>query len=153
MHHVIMCHRSKSLSSDAIFMDFGLQRFYSLSRGFIRFHSTTISRFGFLFISSLWQCSNFRDARIIALARHGGCHRSFQFSPRIVESFRLFLVVWINKINYSESSSIVELRFFPLPIPVSLDSEPPYQFSSKLLAVHYLIWWSFEPLSVSPRTT
>ena len=40
-----------------------------------------------------------------------------------------------------------------LPIPVFLDSETLYQFSSKLLAIHDLVWQSFECLSVSHRTT
>ena len=90
-------------------------RFRSLSRGFMRFHFSTIHRLGPLFIPNLRFCNHFRGARLNSLARRGGCHWSFQFSPRIFESFRMFFVVWINKINSCQSSSIVELRFFPCP--------------------------------------
>ena len=42
---------------------------------------------------------------------------------------------------------------FLLPIPVSLDSQRLYQFSSKLLGIHDLVWQSFELLSISSLTT
>ena len=88
------------------------------------------TRFGFLFTSNLWLCHHFRDAGLMPLARHGWCHTSFQFSPRIFEGILIFLVVRINEINSFQSSSSVEFRFF-FCIPVSLDSERLSQFSSK----------------------
>ena len=47
--------------------------------------------------------------------RHGWCHGSFQFSHRVFENVFVFFVIWIDKVNSSLSSSIVELWFFFCP--------------------------------------
>ena len=44
VHQTVMCHRSNSFSSTVIFMYFGLETLCSLSRGFMRFHSSTMCR-------------------------------------------------------------------------------------------------------------
>ena len=44
------------------------------------------------------------------------------------------------KEDSAQSSSIVELWFLIVPIPAFLDSERLYLFSSKLLAIHDLVW-------------
>ena len=62
-------------------------------------------------------CSHLRGASLsFPLARHGSCHRYFQLSHRIFESFYVILVIRINEANSSQSSSIVEfwLLVFPL---------------------------------------
>ena len=89
----------------------------------------------------------------LSFARHGWSHRSFQFSPRILENFWILFVIWIDKTNTPSFFEHCRALVFLLPIPVFLDSERLYQFSSKLLAIHNLVWWSFESLSISPRTT
>ena len=62
VHQTIMCHRSESFSNSAIFMYFALETLCSLSRGFMRFHFSTIRRFGSHVISNLWHRSDFRAA-------------------------------------------------------------------------------------------
>ena len=94
-------------------MVFGLQRFCSLSRR-LRFNNTIIHLFELLFIANLRLCIRFHDAWL-SFTRHRGSHKSFQFSSCVVENFWVFSVVWINKINSPQSSSIVELRFSFFP--------------------------------------
>ena len=106
--------------------------------------------FGLIFIANFRLCSPFRDA-CLSFTRHGGSHRSFfQFSPRIFENFCIFFVVWNNKRSLS---SIAELRFLCCPFFFSTILSGFYLFSSKLLAIHDLVWQSFESLSVSHRNT
>ena len=93
---------------------FGLRRFRSLSRGFMRFHKTTIHCFGVLLGRNFRLCNHFRDARL-SFARHGWRHRCFKLCPRILENFFVLFVIWIDRINSSPSSSIVDLWFFFCP--------------------------------------
>ena len=58
---------------------------------------------------------HFRDAILRSFSRHGWCHRSFQFSPRVFENVFVFFVVRISKVNSPLSSSIVELWLFFCP--------------------------------------
>ena len=62
-HHVVMCQRSKSFTSSAIFMNLGLQRFCSLSRGFmstihpyIVMNSFSLPIFGIAFAFAMLGC-------------------------------------------------------------------------------------------------
>ena len=154
VHQIIMCHRSDTFSSNEIFMHFELQRFCSLSRGLMRFHQITIHIFEFLFFAIV--LCHFGDTRMLhvhPLAWHGWCHRSFQFSSCVSENLRILFVIWINKVNSTQFSSIVKFWLFFCPFLFFLDSARLYQFSSILLAIHNLVWLSFESLSVSPRTT
>ena len=66
-------------------------------------------------------------------------HRSFQLSTRV---FHDLFISWINEVNATQFSSIVELRFFST-IPTVL---------SKSLATKCLVWRWFAFLSVSFRT-
>ena len=60
--------------------------------------------------------NNFRGASLSFLfARHSWCHRPFQFSPRIFESFFVILVIRINRVNSSQSSSIIEFWLLVFP--------------------------------------
>ena len=65
-----------------------------------------ISCFATTFVVQVWA---------FLFARHGRCHRSFQFPPRILESFFVILVIRIKKFNSSQSSSIIEFWFFFCP--------------------------------------
>ena len=83
------------------------RRFHSLPCGFMRIHFSTINRFGDLLGCNFLLCSHIRGASPNFLfARHGCYHRSFQFSPRIFESFFVLLVIRTDKVNSSQSSSI-----------------------------------------------
>ena len=83
-------------------------RFHPLPCGFVRFHCTTIFRFGNRLGCSVLRCSHLRGACLSFLfAMHCRCHRSFQFSPPIV-SFFVILVLRINQVNSSQSSSFIE---------------------------------------------
>ena len=68
-------------------------------------------------------------------------------------SFFVFFVIRIDKVNSSQSSSIVELRFLFFPIPVLLDSERLYQFLPRVLAINNRAWMLPAVLSVSHRIT
>ena len=132
-----MCHQRKSFSCNAIFTNFRLQRFCSLSRGFVGFHFSTIFCFESLFISILWLCHHFRDtgmnhplerpdASISSNSSMSACHKSFQFSLCVFENF------WINEVNSTQFSSIVKFwLFFCLFFGKTfLDSERLYHFLS-----------------------
>ena len=144
-----MCHRSKSFSSNAIFMCFGLQRFCSLPRRFVRFHKTTIHCFELFSIANLRLCIRFHDARMLfvhPLTEYGWYHRSFQFSSCVLNNFWIFSVIGIDKRKFRSVFEHCQVLAFLLPTLVFLDSERLYQFSSILLAIHNLA------LSVSSRT-
>ena len=131
----VMCHRGESFSSNALFMCFGLQRFCSLSRRVVGFHHTTIQSFELFFIANLRHCIRFHP-----LAGHGWCHRSFQFLPCVFLIISEYsFVIRIDKLNPSQLSRVVTLRFLFWPIPAFLDSERIYLFSSKILARHNLV--------------
>ena len=93
---------------------FWLRRFLSLSPGFLRVHFTTIHCFGILLGSNFRLRNHFCDVRL-SFARHGWDHRSFQLSPRIFENFFVLCVIWIDKVNSSQSSSIVEFWLLVCP--------------------------------------
>ena len=117
-HQIKMCHGSKSFSSNAIFMCFGLQRFCSLPRRFVGFHFSAIHCFELSFVATLRLCIRFHNARMRFVhppTGHGCGHRSFQFSPRVFWNFFVLFVIWIDEVNSSQSSSIVELWFFFCP--------------------------------------
>ena len=59
----------------------------------------------------------------VLFARHGRVHKSFQFSPRILKGFLVFLVIRINKVDSSQLSSIVEFGLLVFSILVLLASE------------------------------
>ena len=69
----------------------------------VKFVSDSISGFAAMFVTLLGSLS------------HGWCHKSFQFSPRVFENFFVLFVIWMDKVNSSQSSSIDELRFFFCP--------------------------------------
>ena len=104
-----------------VFMVFGLWSFCSLSRGFMRFHSSTEHCFGILLWCTVRLCCYLIEKQVSSDAlrrpstRQCWCHRSFQFSPRILENFFVFFVIWIDKVNSSHFSIIVELWFFFCP--------------------------------------
>ena len=118
-----MRHRSESFACNVVFMIFGLRRFRPLPCGFMRFHyknSTvkTIHCFGILLECNFRPRSHLRDAIWSFFTRHGWCHKSLQFSPRVFFLFKNFFVLFvilIGKVNSPGSSSIVELRFFFCP--------------------------------------
>ena len=89
MHQFIMCHRSESFPSNAIFMCFGLQRFCSLSRRLVGFHFSTKNCFELLFMTMCLLYILCHDARMlfVSLAGHGWSHRSFQFSSCVFDNF------------------------------------------------------------------
>ena len=105
MHQFVMGQRSTPYTCHAIFMLFGLR-----SRGFMRFHFTTFYCFGILLGCDVRLCNHFRDA-LLSFARHGWSHRSFKYSPRILENFFVLSVISLEKVNSSHFSSIVELCF------------------------------------------
>ena len=98
VHQIVMGHRSKSLTCNVIFMVLGLRRFCSLSLGFMGFHISTFHCFGILLECTVRLCNHFRGA-LLSFARHGWSHKSFQFSPRILENYVALFVIWIDKVN------------------------------------------------------
>ena len=50
------------------------------------------------------------------LTRHGCFHRHFQLFPRVLDGFFELKISRINKVDASQSSCIVELRFFDCPL-------------------------------------
>ena len=89
-----MCHRSKSFSCNAIFVNFGLQRFRSLPRGCMRFHYTTTHCFRLFFIAYFRLCIRLRVA-CLSFTQHRGSHKSFRFFPRNL---------WISECSLSSGS-------------------------------------------------
>ena len=82
----------------------------------MRFHFTTMKRFWSLLGCFVRPRTHFRDASLsFPLARHGYCHGSFQFSPRIFECFFVILVIRLNKVNSSQTSGIVEFCLLVCP--------------------------------------
>ena len=116
-NQVVMSYRSETFARNAIFMFCEWRRFRSLLCGFMRFSNATTKRFGNLLGCNFMLCSHFPGASLsFPSARHGGCNRSFQFSPRIYESFFVMLVIRINKVkNSSQSSSIVGFGLLVFP--------------------------------------
>ena len=55
------------------------------------------------------------DAIQRSFARHGWCPGSFQFSPSVFEDFSVFFIIRIDRGNFPQPSSIVELGFFLCP--------------------------------------
>ena len=106
-----MRHQSGPFICNLIFMIFGLRRFRSLSRGLMRFHNTTTHRFGILLTLS-W-CSCLLHGMVEAKSLSDFLSRVF-----FLENFSVLFVIWIDKLNSSNFSSIVELQFL-LSIPVS----------------------------------
>ena len=94
----------------------GGRRFHWLPCEFMRFYFSTINRLWNLLRCNFLLCNHFRGASMNhSHARHGWCHVSFQFSPRIFESFFVILVIRINEVISSQSSSIVELLLLVFP--------------------------------------
>ena len=84
--------------------------------GFMRCHYTTRNRFGNLLGCNFLLCNHLRGANLsFPLTRHSWCHKSFQISPRSFESFFVILVIRINQVHSSQSSSIVEFWILVLP--------------------------------------
>ena len=119
----------------------------------MRFHHSTINRLWNLLRCNFLNCNHFRDASMNhSLARHGWCHGSF---PIFSSHFWEFLCNLGHQDHWSKFLSVFEhYRFLAshFSILVSLDSERLYQFWCILLAIHDLVWKSFELLSIS-RTT
>ena len=102
---IVMCHRVVSFARDEVFVLCRYRRFHSLSCGFMRLHRTTINRFWESLESNFLLCNHFRDASVNhPVGRHSWCHGSFQFSPRIFESFFVILMIRINEVNASRFS-------------------------------------------------
>ena len=91
VHRIVMRHRSKSFACNVVVIIFRLRRFHLLPCGFMTFHYTTTNRF---------LESSRRQSPIVQTL--SWCHRV---------SF-VILVVRIDKVNSSHSSSFVELWFF-----------------------------------------
>ena len=114
--------------------------------------STTINRFWNL-LGCTFLRSHFRVASpSFSFARHGWCPGSFKIPPCIFGSLFVILVIRINKVNSSQSSSIVfVLLFCPFLFFSILSGFPslgPYFWP-------YTIWSGvvFGCLSISHRTT
>ena len=117
VNQVAMSHGLIPFACDVILMVFGLQRLFSLSRGLVGFHHTTIHCFELLLMAIFLLYILFHDARIlfVSLAGHGWSHRSFQFSSCVADNFLMFFAIRIDKVNPFQLSSIVKLRFLICP--------------------------------------
>ena len=152
-NQIVMVHRSISSACNMIFMMLGLREFRSWPRGFMRFHYTTVSR-----LRNLWRCNQLtlpspEAIAVHSFSGHGGCHRCFQFSPRIQHCIPIFFFIWIHEIISSQLSSIFQFWLCSCPFLFFLDSERISQFWTILQAQHDLVVWLFELLSISARTT
>ena len=95
-------------------MCFGLQRFWSLSRRFMRFHNTTIHFlnsfsspiFGFAPVFTMVGCLLHGIA--VAIGLHN-------FLLCVFENFWIFSIFRIDDVNASQSSSIIELWLLGCP--------------------------------------
>ena len=103
-----------------------------LCRRFMRFHKAIIHCFGHL--------ANFSASHSLSrcLFVFYTASREPWVFPIFTSHLREFVitVVWVGKVNSSQSSSIVEFLFLVFPI---LDSERLYPFWSILLAIHDLV--------------
>ena len=93
---------------------FRRRTFHSLPCGFVGFHCTTINGFW-----NLVRCSHLRSQFPVAsvsllFARHGCVHWPSQFSSRF-ENFFVCMVIRIDEVDSSQSSSIVELWLLVFP--------------------------------------
>ena len=107
-NQVVMVHRSISSACNMIFMMLGLRHFRSWPRGFMRFYCTTVSR-----LRNLWRCNQLtlpspEAIAVHSFSGHGGCHRCFQFSPRILHCIPIFFFIWIHEIISSQLPSIFQ---------------------------------------------
>ena len=106
VHQVVMCHRSKSFACNVVFMIFGLRREDS-SRCCVDSRGSTLQPYTVLehFSDAI---SGFAATFVMIL---GGLLHGLAGVIGIFENFFVFFVIRIGKVNSSQSSSIVELRF------------------------------------------
>ena len=115
VNQILMVHRSVSSACNMIFMMLGLRQFRSWPRGFMKFYYTTISRLRNLCRCNQLTLSSPEAVAVHSFTGHGGCHRCFQFSPRIHHCIPTFFFIWINEINSSQLSSIFQFWHFNCP--------------------------------------
>ena len=115
VNQIALGHRCKIFACSVIFVLCGWGRFDPLSCGFKRFHHTAKKSFrnllGCNFLRSLFRVAS----PSFPFAQHGCCHGSFPFSPPSFESFFVVLVIRINKVNSSLSSSTVVFWLLVFP--------------------------------------
>ena len=135
----------------------------------MRFHDTTTHCFELFFIANLRLRTRFHDAWLtlfwsssririsafqpLSCSTIGAVNLSsfLRATSRKLGSFFILFVIWIDKVNSSQVFEHCRTSVLLLPVPVSLDSERLYQFSSKVLAIHHIVWLLFESLSISTQ--
>ena len=96
------CFANISFACTVIFVSFGLQRFHSSPCGFMRFHCTAMNRFG-----NLLGCCF--AATFVELVR------AFLLHGMAAAISLVILVIRNHKVNFSQSSNIVEFWLLVLP--------------------------------------
>ena len=94
-----------------IFMIFVKGSFHTLPRRFVGLNNASVFRLAILF-----NATGFPVLLTLSLARHCDWHRNFQFSTRILHDILEFFIIWINEVNTTQFSGIVELRFCDSPL-------------------------------------
>ena len=117
VNQIVMGHRiKKPLPAMVLFMMFRLRRFHSLPCGFMRFHHALMNRF----LESVgMQSPTFATTFVMPfgdlLHSMTAARGLSKLYPRILDSFCVISVIRINKVNSSQSSSIVESWFLVCP--------------------------------------
>ena len=94
-----------------IFMTFMKSSFQTLSRRFVGFNIASVFCLAILFNAKV-----FPVLATLKIARHCGWHQDFQLSTSILHNILDFFICWINEVNTTQCSSIVELQFVHSPL-------------------------------------
>ena len=113
VHKIVITLRIELLLSKVIFMTSLLSLFDALSGAFVGFNDACVSCVpvdGAQSATSLLMLSV-----VVRLEKHGRFQRHFQPPSRVSHFVLELLVIWIDVIDSSQLSSIVELRLFKSP--------------------------------------
>ena len=111
VHKIVVVQLLNSSSCNMIFMTFMKSSFHTLSRRFVGFNDTCV-----FCLTIFRDAAGFPVLFASVFARHCSWHRNFQLSTRIFHDILEFFVSWINEVNTTQSSGIVELWFLDGPL-------------------------------------
>ena len=135
MHKIVVVQCINSSPCNMIFMTFMKSSFQTLSRRFVGFNNAGV------FCLSIFRTATGLPALFASgFAKHCSWHRNFQLSTGIHHNILEFSICWINEVNTTQFSSIVELRFFDSPLLLSSSLRRfrhifPYLWQSAFLSV------------------
>ena len=100
-------------------------------------------------MGKMWCAVGVSVYTMLNFARHCSRHRNFQLSTRILHDIFEFSIIWINDVNATQFSTIVELRIFDCPVMLFFTFRRVRHIFPQSLAIICRAWRSFVSLSVS----